>query len=29
VARDFRADVALAPESAIPEPPQQPPKRLA
>ncbi len=29
VARDFRADVPLAPASAIPEPPQQPPKRLA
>lgn len=28
-ARDFRADAPLAPASAIPEPPQQPPKRLA
>jgi hypothetical protein len=27
--RDFRADVQLAPTSAIPEPPQQPPKRVA
>lgn len=25
----YRADAALAPASAIPEPPQQPPKRLA
>jgi hypothetical protein len=29
VAQDYRADVPLAPASAIPEPPQQPPKRLA
>jgi hypothetical protein len=28
-ARDFRADAPLAPASAIPEPPQQPPKRVA
>lgn len=28
-ARDFRADVELTPASAVPEPPQQPPKRLA
>lgn len=28
-ARDFRANVQLAPASAIPEPPQQPPKRMA
>ncbi len=28
-ARDFCADAPLAPASAIPEPPQQPPKRLA
>jgi hypothetical protein len=28
-ARDFRADASLAPASAIPEPPQQPPKRVA
>ena len=28
-ARDFRADVQIAPASATPEPPQQPPKRLA
>lgn len=28
-ARDFRADVQHAPASAIPEPPQQPPKRVA
>lgn len=27
--RDFRADTPLAPASAFPEPPQQPPKRLA
>lgn len=27
--RDFRTDVPLVPASAIPEPPQQPPKRLA
>ncbi len=26
--RDFQADLPLAPASAIPEPPQQPPKRL-
>lgn len=29
VVQDYRADVPLAPASAIPEPPQQPPKRLA
>lgn len=29
VAQDYCADVPLAPASAIPEPPQQPPKRLA
>lgn len=29
VARDFRADVQQVPASAIPEPPQQPPKRVA
>ena len=29
VARDFRADAPLAPASATPEPPQQPPKRVA
>jgi hypothetical protein len=29
VTRDYRADAPLAPASAIPEPPQQPPKRLA
>lgn len=29
VAQDYRADVPLAPASATPEPPQQPPKRLA
>ena len=29
VVQDYRADVPLAPTSAIPEPPQQPPKRLA
>lgn len=28
-ARDFRADAQRPPASAIPEPPQQPPKRLA
>jgi hypothetical protein len=28
-ARDFSADAPLAPASAIPEPPQQPPKRVA
>lgn len=27
--RNFRVDAPLAPASAIPEPPQQPPKRLA
>ncbi len=29
VAQDYRAEVPLVPASAIPEPPQQPPKRLA
>ncbi|MBU1236921.1 MAG: hypothetical protein KJ634_02115 [Gammaproteobacteria bacterium] len=29
LAQDYRADVPLAPASATPEPPQQPPKRLA
>ena len=28
VGRDFRAETPQAPASAIPEPPQQPPKRL-
>ena len=27
--RDFRAEAPLAPASAVPEPPRQPPKRLA
>ena len=27
--QDFRSDTPLAPASAIPEPPQQPPKRVA
>lgn len=29
VAQDYRAEVPLAPASATPEPPRQPPKRLA